>query len=126
MTITNTDRADQFKGDIAKMKLKTGTEGKEGALQLLGALLMVAGIVVAFIAWRASLNITPSKVGSNSDLLDGNSYSNFAITGLAVTVTGAALFLRYSLAKFLRVWLLRQMYEGQSHIDQVVEAIGRR
>ena len=45
---------------------------------------------------------------------------------MRVAVTGAAVFLRYGLAKFLRIWLLRQMYEGQSHIDQVVEAIKQR
>jgi hypothetical protein len=44
---------------------------------------------------------------------------------LAVAVTGAAVFLRYSLARFLRFWLLRQLYEGQSHIDQIVGALGR-
>ena len=36
------------------------------------------------------------------------------------------MFLRYSLARFLRFWLLRQLYEGQSHIDQVVAALGER
>jgi len=36
------------------------------------------------------------------------------------------VFLRYSLARFLRFWLLRQLYEGQSHIDQVVAALGER
>ena len=42
---------------------------------------------------------------------------------LALAVAGAAVFLRYSLARFLRFWLLRQLYEGQSHIDQVVAAL---
>jgi hypothetical protein len=41
---------------------------------------------------------------------------------LCVTVLGLGLFLRYSLGKFLRVWLLRQIYEGQSHVEQVLEA----
>ena len=34
------------------------------------------------------------------------------------------MFLRYSLARFLRFWLLRQLYEGQAHIDQVVASLG--
>jgi hypothetical protein len=29
----------------------------------------------------------------------------------------------YSLARFLRFWLLRQLYDGQAHIDQVVSAL---
>jgi hypothetical protein len=33
------------------------------------------------------------------------------------------VFLRYSLARFLRFWLLRQLYEGQAHVDEVVAAL---
>jgi hypothetical protein len=38
-------------------------------------------------------------------------------------VGGGFVFLRYSLGKFLRLWLLRQMYEGQAHVEQIVEAV---
>jgi cytochrome c biogenesis protein CcdA len=122
METTTTPRIEQFKSDIAEMKLKTGTSSKEGALQALGVLMMLAGIVIAFASYGASLNV---EVGAG-DVLDANSYLIFAVGGLALTVMGAAMFLRYSLAKFLRFWLLRQMYEGQAHIDQVVEAVRER
>jgi hypothetical protein len=122
METTTTPRIEQFKSDIAEMKLKTGTTSKEGALQALGVLMMLAGIVIAFASYGASLNV---EVGAG-DVLDANSYLIFAVGGLALTVMGAALFLRYSIAKFLRFWLLRQMYEGQAHIDQVVEAVRKR
>jgi hypothetical protein len=35
------------------------------------------------------------------------------------------VFVRYSLARFLRFWLLRQLYEGQAHMDRLVGALGR-
>ena len=38
-------------------------------------------------------------------------------------VAGAALFLRYSIAAFLRMWLLRNLYEGQANTDRIVEAV---
>jgi hypothetical protein len=116
------DRATRFKSDISEMKLKTGGGNKENVLQIIGAVLMVAGIAIAFGAYRASLNV---KIG-NAGQLDSNSWLALALTGLSVTVAGAAMFLRYSIAKFLRFWLLRQMYEGQAHIDQVVDAINGR
>jgi hypothetical protein len=115
---TTSNRIDQFKSDIAEMKLKTGTSSRERGLQVLGALLMIAGIAVAFGAYQSSLN--------QNDARDIQSNIAMAIGGLTLTVTGAALFLRYSLARFLRLWLLRQMYEGQAHIDQVVEAVRER
>ena len=36
-----------------------------------------------------------------------------ALVGVTVSILGAALFLRYSLARFLRFWLLRLIYEQQ-------------
>ena len=110
------DRAEQFKADIAEMKLKTGRTGTERLLQLLGAALMVAGIAIALGAYSASVNVTATP-GTNVDLLDSNSYIALAIAGVAISVTGGFLFLRYSLARFLRFWLLRQAYEQRAAIE---------
>jgi len=114
-------RAERFKSDIAEMKLKTGRARSENLLQLLGLILMVAGIAIAFGAYAASLNVTATP-GTNVDLLDSNSYLPLAVAGLAISVTGGFVFLRYSLAKFLRFWLLRQVYEQRRAVD---EAAGR-
>ena len=107
------DRVERFKSEAGE--LKAGSASGDGTLQIVGVVLMVAGIIIALIAWQGSLGSSDSR-----DIL---SYINFALMGLAVTVLGAALFLRYALGKFLRLFLLRQLYEGQAHMDQVVEAI---
>jgi hypothetical protein len=118
METTTTTRVDQFKTDISDMKLKTGTSNKEGALQALGVLLMIAGIAIAIGSYISSTGA--EQAGDQYELL------SLGLGGVCITLTGAALFLRYSLAKFFRFWLLRQMYEGQSHIDQVVDALRER
>ena len=115
------DRAEQFKADIAEMKLKTGRTRSESLFLLGGVVLMVAGIAIAFGAYSASLNVTGTP-GSNVDLLDSNSYLALATAGVAITLAGGFVFLRYSLARFLRFWLLRQSYEQRAAID---EAAGR-
>ncbi len=118
------DRAEQFKAEIAEMKVKTGRARSENLLQVLGVVLMIVGIAIALGAYSASLNVTATP-GSNVDVLDSNSYMPLAIGGLAITVTGGFIFLRYSLAKFLRFWLLRQSYEQRAAIDEArsVEAV---
>jgi hypothetical protein len=116
MMSQSNDRAQQFKSEIAQMRLKTGRARTENLLQLLGVVLMVAGVAVALGAYSASLNVTATP-GTNVDVLDSNSYTPLAIAGLAISVTGGFLFLRYSLAKFLRFWLLRQSYEQRAAID---------
>jgi hypothetical protein len=116
MMSESNDRAEQFKTEIAGLRLKTGRARVENLLQLLGVVLMVAGIVIALVAYGASLNVTATP-GSNVDVLDSNSYTPLAVAGLAISVTGGFVFLRYSLAKFLRFWLLRQSYEQRAAID---------
>jgi hypothetical protein len=122
MTTESNDRAEQFKAEIADMKLKTGRARSESLLQLAGLVLMIGGIVLAFGAYAASLNVTATP-GSNVDVLNSNSYIPLAIAGLAISVTGGFVFLRYSLARFLRFWLLRQSYEQRAAVD---EAAGQR
>lgn len=117
MTSEPTDRVDQFKAEIAVMKLKTGRTRAERAFEVLGAVLMVAGIVIALGAYAASLNVKATP-GTNVDVLDSNSYLPLAIAGLAVSVMGGFVFLRYSLARFFRFWLLRQTYEQRVAIDE--------
>jgi hypothetical protein len=111
-----TTRADQLRADVSAMKLKTDRSGRERGLQALGVVLMVAGIAIAFAAYRSALNVTATP-GSNVDVLDSNAYGPLAMTGLATSVVGTAVFLRYSLADFFRYWLLRQSYDLQAAVD---------
>ena len=117
MTATTNERVERFKTEAAELNLKAGNPSREGMFQTIGALAMVAGIVIAFVAYAGS--------GSLSDSRDVQTQTTLAIAGLALTVGGGIVFLRYSLGKFLRLWLLRQMYEGQAHVDQIVESIKR-
>jgi hypothetical protein len=112
------ERAEQFKAEMADMKLKTGRAGLENLFLVAGVVLMIGGIALALGAYSASLNVTATP-GSNVDILDSNSYGPLAIAGLAISVVGGFVFLRYSLAKFLRFWLLRQIYEQRNAIDEV-------
>jgi hypothetical protein len=109
------DRIEQFKQDIEDMRLKTQSSGSEQLLLGIGVALMVVGIIIGFAAFISSTG--------QGDPRDQNELIILSLAGVCLTVTGAAMFLRYSVAKFLRFWLLRQLYEGQAHIDQVVDAI---
>ncbi len=115
---TTSSRIDQFKNDVSEMKLKTGTASRDATFEIIGLVLMIAGIVVALITYSASLNMNDARdVASNGILSDAM---------LGVSVLGAAIFLRYSLARFLRLWLLRRFYEDQANVERMVEAVNRR
>jgi hypothetical protein len=111
MTDTSS-RMDKFDAEIAEMRIKTGRSNREGLLLVGSVVLMVAGVAIAFVAYAASLEVQVTP-GQNVDVLDSNSYLILAVAGLAVSVVGGFGFLRYSMARFLRFWLLRQSYELQ-------------
>jgi hypothetical protein len=111
------DRIERLKSDAAELNVSKGA-ARDGLWQIVGAIAMTVGVVLAFVAYQLSL--------SKDDPRDIDSLQILAISMLALAVVGAAVFVRYSLARFLRFWLLRQLYEGQAHIDQVVAALGER
>jgi hypothetical protein len=108
------DRLEQFKSDIAEMRIKDPHVGLETVLFWLGVVAMVAGIAVTVVAYFRSHN-TSSALNQGDDHI-------IALIGVAITIAGAAVFLRYSLAAFLRFWLARLIYEQRTQTDRIVSA----
>jgi hypothetical protein len=104
------DRMERLKADAAQ--LNVGRSERDGLYQAAGVVAMVAGVVIALVAYSLSLN--------KDDPRDISSLLILAVSMLALSLVGAAVFLRYSLARFLRFWLLRQLVEDQAHIDRLV------
>ena len=100
------DRAAEFQAEITNLRAKTSRHSLEKLLLALGIALMTAGVVLGIIGYVASTNA--------SDARDQNEYIILALLGISLTLVGTVLFLRYSIARFLRFWLLRQIYEKQS------------
>jgi hypothetical protein len=107
-----TTRVEDFKAEIADMKLRDPASGRDRQLLTLSIVLLVAGPVVAVIAYFISHGTTNQLTQRDAIIV--------ALAGVAVTVAGGALFLRYSLAQFLRFWLARLIYEQQAQTDRIV------
>ena len=45
--------------------------------------------------------------------------------GIALLIAGAALFVRFSMSRYLRFWLIRIVHESRANTDRLVEAIDR-
>ncbi|MFI0367884.1 hypothetical protein ACH35V_08385 [Actinomadura sp. 1N219] len=112
------ERRQQFKDDVARQKLKTDQSRYDGVLRIIGAVAMVAGVVGVFIAYNVSL--------TKDDMRDVGSLQTLAVGFLALTVVGAALYLAAAITRVLRLWLLRQLVESQSHTDQISESLKNR
>ncbi len=110
-------RLEEFEQEIRKLRVKGGNAEPERKLVILGVLAVIAGFVVAAIG----INMVR---GAETALEQGDGLAQ-TILGIGIAVVGAVLWARYSLSRYLRYWLVREIFEQRSSTDRVVEAIER-
>ena len=96
-------RAEAFREQIAEMKIPAPNAGRDKLMARLGGLLAVLGIVLGIVGFFQSHN-TDNSLTQNDALV-------LAVIGLSCAIVGSAVFVRYSLAGFLRLWLVRLIHE---------------
>jgi hypothetical protein len=102
-------RAQAFKQQIADMKIPAPNPGRDRLLARLGMLLALVGVALAVVGFLMS--------HSTENLLNQGDAQVIALIGIACSVTGSAVFLRYSLSQFLRLWLMRLIVEQRGQGD---------
>lgn len=110
-------RADRFVRELAELKIPDPAAGRAGLWLRLGAVLMVAGAVLAVVAYAVSH-------GTRDPLLQRDAIT-LGLGGITAAVIGSAVFLRYSLTGFLRFWMARQSYDIAQLTDRLPEREGR-
>jgi hypothetical protein len=108
----NTERIEQFRGEVAGMRLRDPATGRDRLLLRLGAAGMVAGVALAVVAYFLSHGTTNALQQRDAIVQ--------ALIGLTLVVAGAALFVKASLATFLRFWMARLCYEQQAQTDRLL------
>lgn len=115
---TNQQRIDQFKEEIAGLGLRAPGDATEKPWFVGGVALVVASAIVLFGGWWGA-----SGTGDPSQqlpyLISGGAL------GVALAALGGALIVRATMARYLRFWFIRMVYEERMQTDRTVEAIGR-
>jgi uncharacterized membrane protein YidH (DUF202 family) len=114
--IESSDRVEQFKQEIEDMKVRDPSTGRDRVWLRAGIALMVIGLVLTIVAYFMS--------HGTANPLEQQDAMVIAVIGLTTAVVGSALFLRYSIASFLRFWLARFVYEQGAQTDRIVEKLG--
>ena len=112
------NRVEQFSAEIADMALPGGAGSRDRALLWVGVALMASAIVVVIVAYVIS--------HSTTNPLQQRDAIVAALIGLTLAVVGAALFVRYSMAQFLRFWMARLSFDSHTATDRLVDAMRKR
>ncbi len=121
-------REDLLEQAVAALRVG-GVHGPETRALVAGGVLMLAGVALVIAGWWGVSGTL--DVGRQMPYLVSG-----GLAGLALATIGAALYVRYSLARYLRYWLIRLVHEQRDQSersleeqrrqgDRVVEAIGR-
>jgi hypothetical protein len=111
-------RIDEFKEEIAGMRIRPPEDRTERTWLIAGIVLPLLGLLAIGIGWwGASGSAYPAE--QLPYVISGG------LLGVGLIVAGAALFVRYSMTRYLRFWLLRMIYEERSQTDRTVEALDR-
>jgi hypothetical protein len=111
----NTQRIEQFRAEVADMKLRDPATGLDRLLVRLGVVGLATGVGFGVAAWFISH-------GTRNPLQQRDAIV-VALLGLTVAVVGAALFVKGALAGFLRFWMARLCYEQQAQADRIAASV---
>ncbi|MFI2557093.1 hypothetical protein [Nocardia farcinica] len=96
-------RADRFVRELSDLKIPDPAAGRAALWLRAGVGLMALGVALAAAAYFLA--------HGTRDALAQRDAITLGLAGVATSVAGSALFLRYSLTGFLRYWLARQSYD---------------
>ena len=112
-------RADGFRADLGELKLADPAASSERRALQGGVTLMALGVALVALGWYGASGV--SEVWKEIPYLISG-----GLGGLTVTVIGAALYLRASLARQQRLVLVRMLQEQRTQTDRLIEALAAR
>ncbi len=110
-------RLEQFEEEIRRLKVKGSRAEPERAFLVIGILALIAGFIVAVVGITGVRNA--------GDALEQGDSLALTILGVGIAIVGAVIWARHSLSRYLRYWLVRELYEQRASTDRIVEAIER-
>lgn len=115
------ERVTQFRDEIAALKLNVVGAESERRLLLLSVLALGVGLLLTVIGGVMVTNVTENVAANQRAYMATGTF-----LGIALMIGGAALFVRYSMARYLRFWLIRIVHESRVNTDRIVDAIEGR
>jgi hypothetical protein len=108
-------RLAQFEDEVAKLKVTGGGANPERLGSQWGIGLTVLGFVIAIISWFSAKDSSSAITALRANI--------FALIGVGLAVIGVIIWLRNSITRYLRYWIIRLVYEQREQTDQLIRAL---
>jgi hypothetical protein len=113
----STTRLEQLRDETAKLKVTGGMANPERLAGKWGIGLTIFGFVVAVIAWWSAFNAGDFASIYRSQIV--------GVIGIGISIVGIVIWIRNSLTRYLRFWVIRLVYEQREQTDRLIEALER-
>jgi hypothetical protein len=114
-TAATSPRLDEFEAEVQKLKITGGGANPERLGAQWGIGLTIVGFVVAVISWFSAQDATRNEVIFRSQIMAG--------IGLGIAMVGIVIWLRNSLTRYLRYWIIRLVFEQREQTDALIKAL---
>jgi hypothetical protein len=111
----SSSRLAQFEAEVAKLKVTGGGANPERLGSRWGIGLTIVGFVVAVIAWFSAKDSSDVNTILRSQI--------FAFIGVGIAVVGIVIWVRNSLTRYMRYWIIRLVYEQREQTEQLIQAL---
>ena len=118
MSDDTSPRLEEFQTQVDELKLSGGKANPERTTVRVSIGLFIAAVILEIVAFSGSSGATDTR--------DQNDFIVLALLGVVVALGAAALFVRASITRYFRYWLVRLIYEDRASTDRIVEALEKK
>jgi hypothetical protein len=108
-------RLAQFQEEVGKLKVSGGGANPERLGSQWGIGLTILGFVIAVISYISARQDTQFEFIQRDTIA--------AMIGIAISIVGIAIWVRNSLTRYLRYWIIRLVYEQREQTEQLIKAL---
>jgi hypothetical protein len=114
----SSSRLSQFEAEVGKLKVTGGGANPERLGSQWGIGLTILGFVIIVISWWSALDAK-----GDGAAVSALRSQIFAVIGVGLAVVGIVIWVRNSLTRYLRYWIIRLVYEQREQTEQLIQAL---
>jgi hypothetical protein len=114
----SSSRLSQFEAEVGKLKVTGGGANPERLGSQWGIGLTILGFVIIVISWWSALDAK-----GDGAAVSALRSQIFGLIGVGLAVVGIVIWVRNSLTRYLRYWIIRLVYEQREQTEQLIQAL---